>query len=46
MFDENGKVIGVSFAVVADDTASNFGVGIQSAIELLRMAGWTDNRPA
>jgi S1-C subfamily serine protease len=41
MFGETGKVIGVSFAVLADDTASNFAVGIQGAIEQLRMAGWT-----
>ena len=41
VFGENGKVIGISFAVLVDDTASNFGVGIQSAIEQLRIAGWT-----
>ena len=41
IFGENGKVIGMSFAVLTDDTASNFGVGIRSAIEQLRKAGWT-----
>lgn len=41
MFGESGKVIGMSFAVLVDDTASNFGVGIQGAIEQLRRVGWT-----
>ena len=41
MFGETGKVIGVTFAVLADDNRSNFAVGIQSAIEQLRIAGWT-----
>jgi S1-C subfamily serine protease len=41
MFGENGKVVGVSFAVLVDETASNFAVNIQSAIEQLRIAGWT-----
>ena len=45
MFGENGKVIGMSFAVLVDDTASNFAVGIQSAIEQLRIAGWTEKQP-
>ena len=40
MFGETGKVIGVTFAVMADDTTSNFVAGIQGAIEQLRMAGW------
>jgi hypothetical protein len=44
MFGENGKVIGMSFAVLIDDTASNFGIGIQSAIEQLQKAGWTAER--
>ncbi|HEY0725434.1 MAG TPA: serine protease, partial [Pyrinomonadaceae bacterium] len=41
MFGERGKVIGVTFAFLADDKTSNFAVGIQSAIEQLRIAGWT-----
>jgi S1-C subfamily serine protease len=41
VFGETGKVIGVSFAVVVDNTASNFAVRIQRAIEQLRIAGWT-----
>ena len=41
MFGEMGKVIGVTFAVLADDSTSNFVAGIQGAIEQLRMAGWT-----
>ncbi len=45
MFGENGKVIGMSFAVLVDDTASNFAVSIQSAIEQLRIAGWTEKQP-
>ena len=45
MFGETGKVMGMSFAVLVDDTASNFAVGIQSAIEQLRMAGWTEKQP-
>jgi len=40
IYGETGKVIGVSFAVF-EDAASNFGVGIQGAIEQLRIAGWT-----
>lgn len=45
MFGETGKVIGVSFAVLADDTASNFAVGVQGAIDQLRRAGWTEKQP-
>lgn len=41
MFGETGKVIGVTFAVLADDNTSNFAAGIQSAVEQLRIAGWT-----
>lgn len=41
MFGETGKVIGLTFASLADDPTSNFAVGIQSAIEQLRKAGWT-----
>ena len=41
MFGETGKVIGVTFATLADDKTSNFAAGIQSGIEQLRLAGWT-----
>ena len=41
MFGETGKVIGVTFAFLADDNTSNFAAGIQSAIVQLRIAGWT-----
>lgn len=41
MFGERGRVVGVTFAALADDPTSNFAVGIQSAIEQLRIAGWT-----
>jgi S1-C subfamily serine protease len=43
MFGETGQVVGVSFAVLVDDTASNFGVNIHGAIKHLRVAGWTPN---
>ena len=42
MFGESGKVIGMSFAVLVDDTASNFAVGIHAAVEQLRKAGWKE----
>jgi S1-C subfamily serine protease len=41
MFGERGRVVGVTFAALADDPTSNFAVGIQSAIKQLRIAGWT-----
>ena len=41
MFGEKGKVIAVTFASLADDPTSNFAAGIQSAIDQLRVAGWT-----
>ena len=40
MFGETGKVIGVTFATLADDPTANFAARIQSAIEQLRRAGW------
>ncbi|HEY5883479.1 MAG TPA: serine protease, partial [Pyrinomonadaceae bacterium] len=40
MFGESGKVIGITFAVLVDESASNFAVGIHGAIEQLRLAGW------
>jgi S1-C subfamily serine protease len=44
MFGETGKVIGVTFATLADDPTSNFAAGIGGAIEQLRKAGWTAPR--
>lgn len=41
MFGERGKVVGVTFASLADDPTANFAAGIKSAIEQLRIAGWT-----
>ena len=41
MFGETGKVIGVTFANLADDPTSNFAAEIKGAIEQLRVAGWT-----
>ena len=41
MFGETGKVIGVTFANLADDPTSNFAAEIKGAIEQLRIAGWT-----
>jgi hypothetical protein len=41
MFGERGKVIGVTFATLADDPTSSFAARIQGAIEQLRIAGWT-----
>jgi S1-C subfamily serine protease len=40
MFGERGKVIGVTFATLADDPTANFAARIQSAFEQLRRAGW------
>jgi S1-C subfamily serine protease len=41
MFGETGKVVGVTYAVLTDDSTSNFVANIQGAIEQLRRAGWT-----
>jgi len=40
MFGESGKVIGMTFAVFADDGASNFAISVDSVIKLLQAAGW------
>jgi len=40
LFGESGKVIGMTFAIFADDDASNFAIGVDSVIELLQAAGW------
>lgn len=41
MFGETGKVVGVSFAVMAGDATSNFVAGIHGAFKQLRTAGWS-----
>lgn len=38
---ESGQVIGITFAVFVDDSASNFAVSIATGIEQLEKAGWT-----
>ena len=40
MLGESGKVIGITFAVMVDDRASNFGVPIATGVEELKKAGW------
>lgn len=40
MLGESGKVIGITFAVLVDDRASNFAVPIAVGIEQLKKAGW------
>lgn len=40
MLGESGKVIGITFAVMVDNRASNFGVPIAAGIEELKKAGW------
>ena len=40
LFGQSGKVIGVNFGVFTESTAANMAVPVQSAIELLKKAGW------
>lgn len=40
MFGESGRVIGITFAILIDNRASNFAVPISSAITLLERTGW------
>lgn len=40
MLGESGKVIGITFAVLVDNRASNFAVPIAAGIEQLKRAGW------
>lgn len=40
MFGQSGRVIGVTFAVFIENSASNFAVPISSGIALLESAGW------
>jgi len=41
LFGPSGRVIGVNFAVLTGNTASNFAVPVRYAIALLQRAGWT-----
>jgi S1-C subfamily serine protease len=40
VFGPTGRVIGVNFAVLAGNQASNFAVPIQYGVSLLERAGW------
>jgi len=40
MLGESGQVIGITFAVLVDDRASNFAVPIAAGINALQQAGW------
>ena len=41
LFGPSGRVIGITFAIFTESTASNFAVPIRYAITLLEKAGWT-----
>jgi S1-C subfamily serine protease len=41
LFGPSGRVIGITFAVFTENSASNFAVPIHYAISLLEKAGWT-----
>src|SRR5216684_2404413 len=41
LFGPSGRVIGITFAIFTENTASNFAVPIRYAITLLERAGWT-----
>jgi S1-C subfamily serine protease len=41
LFGPSGRVIGVTFAIFTENTASNFAVPIRYAITLLEKVGWT-----
>ncbi|MFN2578582.1 MAG: trypsin-like peptidase domain-containing protein [Pyrinomonadaceae bacterium] len=41
LFGRSGRVIGITFAIFTENTASNFAVPIHFAISLLEKAGWT-----
>jgi S1-C subfamily serine protease len=40
MLGESGEVVGITFAVLIDDRASNFAVPIAAGVKALRQAGW------
>jgi len=41
LFGPSGRVIGITYAIFTENTASNFAVPIRYAITLLEKAGWT-----
>jgi S1-C subfamily serine protease len=41
LFGPSGKVIGITFAVFTENTASNFAVPVRFAFSLLEKSGWT-----
>jgi serine protease Do len=41
LFGPSGRVIGITFAIFTENTASNFAVPIHFAINLLEKSGWT-----
>ena len=44
MLGESGKVIGITFAVLVDNRASNFALPISEGVDQLRKAGWKPQR--
>ncbi len=45
LFGPSGRVIGVTFAVFTENTASNFAVPVRYAVNLLEKAGWKPPQP-
>jgi S1-C subfamily serine protease len=41
LFGPSGRVIGITFAVFTENTASNFAVPVRYALSLLEKSGWT-----
>lgn len=41
VFGQNGRVVGVTFAIFLENNASNFAVPAGQAVKLLRQSGWT-----
>ena len=41
LFGPSGRVIGITFAIFTENTASNFAVPIRYAVALLEKSGWT-----
>src|SRR5438477_890545 len=46
LFGPSGRVLGITFAIFTENTASNFAVPIHYAINLLEKAGWTSPAPS
>jgi len=40
LFGPSGRVIGITFAIFTENTASNFAVPIRYAVALLEKSGW------